>query len=133
MLSARCKYKIYVIVSCICLSRLVVYSLFITSYSMRLNILNRILCFVDSASLYNLLYKANLVRNLFLVYLSICTCFGRICAHHQEKRLYLCDVWYLLFCVDDCLVCRSICISPAFRRSHFRRQVPVRPQRRERS
>ena len=24
-------------------------------------------------------------------------------------------------------------LSPAFRRSHFRRQVPVRPQRRERS
>jgi len=25
------------------------------------------------------------------------------------------------------------CFAPAFRRSHFRRQVPVRPQRRERS
>jgi len=27
------------------------------------------------------------------------------CACHQEKQLYLCDTWYLLFCVDDCLVC----------------------------
>ena len=30
-------------------------------------------------------------------------------AHHQEKQLCFCDTWYLLFCVDDCLVCRSIC------------------------
>ena len=29
----------------------------------------------------------------------------RLCAHHQEKQLYLCDIWYLLFCMDDCLVC----------------------------
>jgi len=33
----------------------------------------------------------------FLVYLSICTRFGRLYAHHQEKQLYLCDTWYLLF------------------------------------
>jgi len=38
-------------------------------------------------------------------YLSISTCFGRLCAHHLEKQLCLCDTWYLLFCVDDCLVC----------------------------
>jgi len=43
---------------------------------------------------------------LFLVYLSISTCFGRLCAHHQEKQLCLCDTWYPLFCMDDCLVCR---------------------------
>ena len=48
-----------------------------------------------------LVNKANLVHNLFLVYLSICGCFGRLCAHHQEKQLSLCDTWYLLFCVDD--------------------------------
>jgi hypothetical protein len=35
---------------------------------------------------------------LFLVYLSISTCFGRLCAHHQEEQLCLCDTWYLLFC-----------------------------------
>jgi len=52
-----------------------------------------------------LVNKANSVHNLFLVYLSISTCFGRICAHHQEKQLCLCDTWYLLFC----LVCGSIC------------------------
>ena len=68
-----------------------------------------LLCFGDRASLYNLVNKANLVHNLFLVYLSISTCFGRLCAHHQEKQLCLCDTWYLLFCVDNCLVCRSIC------------------------
>ena len=38
---------------------------------------------------------------LFLVYLSISTCFGRFCAHHQEKQLSLCDTLYLLFYVDD--------------------------------
>ena len=50
--------------------------------------------------------KTNLVHNLFSVYLSISTCFGRLRAHHQELRLCLCDTWYLLFCVDDCLVCK---------------------------
>jgi len=59
---------------------------------------------------YSLVNKAKLEHNLclvylFLIYLSISTCFGRLCAHHQEKQLYLCDTWYLLFCVDDCLVC----------------------------
>ena len=68
-----------------------------------------VLCFADCASLYNLVNKANLVQNLFLVYLSISTCFRRLCAHHQEKQLCLCDTCYLLICVDDCLVCRSIC------------------------
>jgi len=53
--------------------------------------------------MYNLVNKTNLVQNLFLVYLSISTCFGRLCAHHQEKQLCLCDTWYLLFCMDDCL------------------------------
>ena len=53
-----------------------------------------------------LVNKTNLVHNLFLVFLSISTCFGRLCAHHQEKQLCLCDTWYLLFCVDDCMVCR---------------------------
>ena len=30
----------------------------------------------------------NLVHNLFLVYLSISTCFGRLSAHHQGKQLF---------------------------------------------
>jgi hypothetical protein len=55
---------------------------------------------------HHLVNKANLVYNLFLVYVSISTCFGGLCAHHQEKQLCLCNTWYLLFCVDDCLVCR---------------------------
>jgi hypothetical protein len=36
------------------------------------------------------------------------TCLGYLCAHHQEKLLYLCDTWYLSLCVDDCLVCRIL-------------------------
>ena len=58
---------------------------------------------------WHLVNKANFVDNFFLVYLSISTCFGPLCAHHQEKQLCLCDTSYLLSCVDDCLVCRSIC------------------------
>jgi len=45
------------------------------------------LCFVDRAYLYNLVNKINLVHNLFLVYLSIFSCFGRLWADHQEKQL----------------------------------------------
>ena len=69
-------------------------------------------CSVDRKSLYNLVNKATLVHNLFLVCLFLfCTCFGRLCAHHQEKQLYLCDTWSLLFCMDNCLVCR---VYPAY-------------------
>ena len=50
-----------------------------------------------------IIYKVSLVHNLFLVHLSFCTHFRRICAHHQEKQLCLCDTCYLLFRVDDCL------------------------------
>ena len=43
-----------------------------------------ILCFVGRASLYNLVHKTNLVHSLFLVYLSISTCFGQLWSHHQK-------------------------------------------------
>jgi hypothetical protein len=62
---------------------------------------------------YNLVHKGNLVHNLFLVYLSISTCFGRLCAHNQEKQLCLYDTWYLLFCVDNCLLWR-VEFNPAY-------------------
>jgi hypothetical protein len=55
-------------------------------------------CFVDRASLYSLVNRTNLVHSLFLVYLSISTCFRRLCAHHQEKQLCFRDIWYLLLC-----------------------------------
>jgi hypothetical protein len=35
--------------------------------------------------------KVNLVHKFFLVSLSISTCFGRLCAHHQEKELSIPD------------------------------------------
>ena len=35
------------------------------------------------------------------------TCFGKLCAHHQETLPYLCDTWYLSLYVDDCLACRT--------------------------
>jgi hypothetical protein len=37
-----------------------------------------------------------LVQSLFLVYLSISTCFGELWAHLQEKQLCFCNTWYLL-------------------------------------
>ena len=49
-----------------------------------------------------IMLKVYFVEDLFC-------CFGRLWSHHQEKQLCFCDTWYLLFCVDDCLVCRSIC------------------------
>jgi hypothetical protein len=64
------------------------------------------LCFVDCATLYNLVNKTNLVYILFLVYLSISTCFGRLFVHYQEKNCDFCDTLYLLFCMYDCMVCR---------------------------
>ena len=72
----------------------------------KFNEVNEVLCFVDRASLYNLVNKANLVHNLssvylFLVHLSLSICFGQLCFHHQEKQLCLCDTWCLFFCVDD--------------------------------
>jgi len=40
------------------------------------------------------------------IFLSISMCFRRLWAHHQEIQQSLCDTWYLLFCVDGCMVCR---------------------------
>jgi hypothetical protein len=74
--------------------------------------MKRMLCFVDRASLHNFVNKTILVHNLFLVYLSISTCFGRIWAHYQENQLCLCDTCYLLFFVDDYLLC-SVRINTA--------------------
>ena len=59
------------------------------------------LSFVDRASLYNLVNKANLVHNLFLRIYQSLNISDAICAHHQEKQLCLCDIWYLLFCMDE--------------------------------
>jgi len=64
--------------------------------------MKEVLCFVDRASLYELVNKTNLVHSFsWYVYFSLSTCFGQLCAHHQDKQLYLCDTWYTLFCMDD--------------------------------
>jgi hypothetical protein len=42
----------------------------------------------------NLVNKTNLVHNLFLIYLPISACFGRLCALHQGIQLCFCDTWY---------------------------------------
>ena len=74
--------------------------------------------FVARASLYNLVNKTNLVHKLFLVYLSTSARFEGLYTHLQEKQLFLCDIWYLLFCVDDSLVCREEFILPCIPDSH---------------
>jgi len=65
-----------------------------------------LLCFVDRASVYNLVNKTNLVHNLFLVYLSISTCFGRNkCVFATLDTCYSVwlTVWYAvcLPCIPD--------------------------------
>ena len=50
------------------------------------------------------------VNKFFLVCLFLfSTCFGRLSAHRQEKQLYLCYTWYLLYCMGKRLVGRSVC------------------------
>jgi len=46
----------------------------------------------------NLVNKANLVHNLFSVYLSISTCFGRLRARHQEKQLCFQHLVLVILC-----------------------------------
>ena len=75
---------------------------------------SQFLCFVERASLYNFVNKAYLLHNLFLVYLfllyfSTSTYFRRLCAHHQEQQLCLCDTWYLLFCMDPQRITSTKC------------------------
>ena len=49
-----------------------------------------------------------LCAQIFLIGLLLfSTCFGQICAHHQEKIPYLCDKWHLSLYINDCLVCRA--------------------------
>jgi len=58
--------------------------------------------------IYNFVNKTNLVHTLFLVYLSISTCFGPLWAHHQEKQLCFHNLCLLFYAVD-CPVCRVEC------------------------
>jgi len=41
------------------------------------------------------------MHNLFLVY---CVNLYMFRAHHQEVQPYVYKNWYLLFCLDDCLL-----------------------------
>jgi len=50
---------------------------------------------------------------IFLICLLLfSTCFGQLCAHHQEKLPYLCDTWYMSLYMDGCPVCRAEWIPP---------------------
>jgi hypothetical protein len=53
--------------------------------------------------------KNQLGAQFFLICLLLFfTCFGQLCAHHQEKIPYLWDTWYLSLYMDDCLVWRTL-------------------------
>jgi hypothetical protein len=69
------------------------------------------LCFVDCAYLYNFVNETNLVHNLFLVYLSVSTCFGQLFAHRQEIQLCFVTIG-TCYSVWMCLVCRVEFIPP---------------------
>ena len=78
------------------------------------------LCSTDRASLYNLVNETNLVHSLFLVYFVnflfiTSTCFRPLQVHHQEEQLYLCNTWYFVFCIADCLVFTCIPDSQPYR------------------
>jgi hypothetical protein len=47
------------------------------------------------------------VQFFLMCLLLFSTCFGQLCANHQEKILYLCDTWYSSLYMDDCMVCRT--------------------------
>ena len=68
----------------------------------------------DFLKVHNLFCKQNQLgaQIFFICLLLFTTCFRRICAHHQEKILYLCDTWYWSLYIDDCLVCRAEFIPP---------------------
>jgi hypothetical protein len=87
----------------------------------------RILCFVDRASLYSPLqieptWCTNLpnmsVAPLFMFRATMCPSSGEI--------PYLCDTWYLSLYIDDCLVCRAEIIPPCIPYSHLYRVTNTR-------
>ena len=64
---------------------------------------------------------------IFLICLQLfCTCFGQLCAHHQEKISYICDTWYQSIYIDDCLVCRAAFLPPCIPNSHLYRVTNTR-------
>ena len=74
-----------------------------------------------------LVNKANLVHNFSqYVYFFSLHVSGWVCAHHQEKQLYLCITWYLLFCMIDCLVCR-VDVHPAYQTVSCRINTVISP------
>jgi hypothetical protein len=61
--------------------------------------------------------KNQIGAQFFLIcLLHFSTCFGKLCAHHQEKVPHLCDTWYLSLYMDDCLACSFI--PPSIPDSH---------------
>ena len=87
---------------------------------------SRILCFVDRASLYNLVNRTNLVHNFLNILIVFSTFFRQLFAHYQEKIPYLCDTQYLSLYIDDCLVCRAELIPPCIPDSHLYRLTNTR-------
>jgi hypothetical protein len=51
------------------------------------------------------------VKFFLICLLLFSTCFGKPCAHHQEKIPYLFDTWYLSLYIDNCLVGRAEWVS----------------------
>ena len=63
------------------------------------------------------------------IYFNFCTCFGQLCAHHQENLLYLCDtgnfqsVWVAVWSVEQTathyLLTYSMVQSPSWEANWF--------------
>ena len=65
-------------------------------------------------------------QNFLICLLLFSTCFGQLCAHHQEKIPYLCDTWYQSLYIDDCLVCKAEFIPPCIPDSRLYRVTNTR-------
>ena len=53
------------------------------------------------------------------------TCFGQLCAHHQEKIPYLCDTWYLSLYIDDYGMQGGTSFRPAYQTvTYIEWQIP---------
>ena len=64
-------------------------------------------CYGEKIALFFYRYNQICAQIFLTCLLLFSTCFGQLCAHHQEKISYLCDTWYLSLYIDDCLVCRA--------------------------
>ena len=71
-----------------------------------MDVVETIACAVTCA---NTLYVTNLTHSLSCMFIFILYMFRPAMCPSPGELLYQCDTWFMSLCVDDRLVCRSIC------------------------